>query len=300
MSIEAPTPRNPIVARQKLTWPGGAAVAVAFVVNLEHYELQPPDGLVMPASLPGGMGRAPYPDFRAYSQREYGNRVGIFRLLEAFDRHDLKAAAAVDVWTLQNRPELAQEIRQREWEFVGHGHAVTRVMSSEMSETQETQYLESALLAFSNVVGIRPEGWHGPEYGQSSHTLKILASLGFRYVLDLVNDEQPFMINTAAGALAALPMAAEFDDVLCLWHRKISPARWQRSIADAMDQLIRDGKINGRVFVLNLHPWLIGQPHRMSYFEEILARLRQTPGLWFASPSEIVRAADPTFPNKRN
>ena len=85
-----------IVRRPPLVWPSGHRAAFSVVVCAEYYELQPPDDAFVPPNVPGGFGRAPYPDVRAFSQREYGNRVGIFRVMEALDKHQIRATAAAD------------------------------------------------------------------------------------------------------------------------------------------------------------------------------------------------------------
>ena len=110
-------PRTPIVARPKFTWPNDAQLALGVMVSLEHYELQPPPGAFLPVNLPGGMGRAPYPDVRAPSQRAYGNRIGVFRIMRALAEHGIKATAAIDVWTARNCPALVESLVEHDWEI---------------------------------------------------------------------------------------------------------------------------------------------------------------------------------------
>src|ERR1700722_851033 len=115
-----------IVKRPRVSWPGGKPVAFAVVVSVEYYELQPPEGSFLPPNLPGGFGRAPYPDVRAFSQREYGNRVGIFRVMEALDRHAIKATVALDASIADRYPNLVAEFQRRDWEIAAHGFSLTR------------------------------------------------------------------------------------------------------------------------------------------------------------------------------
>ena len=134
-------PRQPIVARPPLCWPNGARAAVAFVVSAEYYEMQIPANAYMPPNLPGGFGRGPYPDFRIYSSRAYGNRVGIFRIFAALDRHGLKATVALDALTVKYCSRLVPHILERGYEIAGHGESVNRMISSRMSEEEEREYI---------------------------------------------------------------------------------------------------------------------------------------------------------------
>ena len=277
-----------IVSRPPLLWPNGARVAFAVVVSAEYYELQPAPTSFAPANVPGGFGRAPYPDVRAFSQRDYGNRVGIFRVIETLERLGVPASAALDAQVGARYPYVVQQLKRHGFDILGHGHAVTNVISNQMPEPEERSYIASALDTLQQASGVRPRGWHGPEYGESERTPALLAELGIEYVLDWPNDEQPFLMHTLCGPLVSLPMALELDDVIAMWHRRISAERWRQAVAEALDQLFLDGSHGGRHLILNLHPWLIGHPHRIGYLEEVLDDVRKREGVWIATTSAIV------------
>lgn len=276
-----------IVRRPPLAWPRGHRAAFSVVVCAEYYELQPPDDAFVPPNVPGGFGRAPYPDVRAFSQREYGNRVGIFRVMEALDKHQIRATAAVDAVIAARYPYLIEQFQKRDWEIAGHGYSLTRVISNRMSEEQERNYIRASLDAVDRACGTKPNGWHGPEYGKSERTPALLAELGVKYVLDWPNDEQPYLMNTPSGSIVSVPMALELDDVITHYQRRISLARWRQAVAEALDQLLADGDSGGRQLVLALHPWLIGHPHRIGYLEDVLADARGRRNLWITTTGEI-------------
>ncbi len=278
---------NPIFARKAVKWPNGAKLAFGIVVSFEQYEMAPPPGSFIPATLPGGMGRGPYPDFRSYSLREYGNRIGVFRVMETLDRHGLRATAAIDASIATQKRVILRECQKRGWEIAAHGNAVTQVITAKMDEKAERAQISSALDAIERASGKRPAGWHGAEYGESARTPGLLAELGLQYVLDWPNDELPYAMRTKAGPLLSLPMLVDFDDVFAHWYRKLAMARWQLSIADALDRMIADGKTQPRMLILNLHPWLIGQPWRISYLDAVLADLKRREGVWCATAGEI-------------
>jgi allantoinase len=276
-----------IVRRPPLAWPGGHRVAFSVVVCAEYYELQPPADAFVPPNVPGGFGRAPYPDVRAFSQREYGNRVGIFRVMEALDKHQIRATAAADAVIATRYPYLIEQFQKRNWEIAGHGYSLTRVISNRMSEEQERDHIGASLDAVEKACGTRPKGWHGPEYGESERTPALLAQFGVKYVLDWPNDEQPYLMNTPSGSIVSIPMALELDDVITHYHRRIGLARWRQAVAEALDQLLADGDAGGRQLVLALHPWLIGHPHRIGYFEDVLADAASRKDLWITTTGEI-------------
>ena len=278
---------QPIVARKPVAWPGGARLAVGIVVSIEHYEMVQAPGAFLPVTLPGGMGRGPYPDFRSYSLREYGNRIGVFRVMEALDRHGLRATAGIDASVATQKPVILRECQRRDWEIAAHGNAVTQVITARLDEAAEREQVSAALAAIERASGKRPAGWHGPEYGESARTPGVLAELGVKYLLDWPNDELPYAMRTPAGPIVSLPMLVDFDDVFAHWYRKLTMARWQRSLADALDRMIEDGKTQPRMLILNLHPWLIGQPWRISYLDAVLKDLKRREGVWCATAGEI-------------
>jgi allantoinase len=134
-----------IASRPTIAWPNNQALAFAVVVSVEYYELQPPADAFIPPNVPGGFGRGPYPDFRAFSQREYGNRVGIFRVMEALDRCEIPATVAVDASVAGRYPYLIRQFQRRSWPMVGHGFSVTRVISNKMSVEAERDYIRTSL-----------------------------------------------------------------------------------------------------------------------------------------------------------
>lgn len=268
-------------------WPGGATLAIVFMLSIEHYEICPPEGAFMPPNLPGGFGRGPYPDFRTFSHREYGNRVGVFRLLDLFQGFGVRGTAAIDAFSAANRPTIVQRLLVQGWELAGHGQTVNRVISARMPADAERGYVEESLAAVERACGRRPRGWHGPEYGESPDTPHILAERGVSYVADWPNDERPYRMRTRSGRLISLPVSADLDDVCAHWHRKISMERWRQLVIEAADRLAADGREDGRVLVLNLHPWLMGQAFRTTYLEEVLAALARRRDVWISTGEEV-------------
>jgi peptidoglycan/xylan/chitin deacetylase (PgdA/CDA1 family) len=274
--------------RAVLRWPENARVALCVIVTLEHMEWsRPPDSYQVP-NIAGGYGQSPFPDVTAWSHREYGHRVGIFRVLQVLDKYGIKPTIAMDALTAENYPFLVRHCLERGDEIIGHGISVNRMITSRMSEQEERDYIQTSLQALTRATGKTPVGWLGPESGESTRTPQLLAELGLRYVCDWVNDEQPYLLKVPQGELYALPIALPVDDINALWDRRIDIDRYREMIKETFDTLYDEGATNGRLLVLHLHPWLIGQPFRIGCLDAALGHIMQRQDVWAATGSEII------------
>ena len=279
---------SPIISRPTLRWPGGARVAFCVIVNLEHYEWAPPKTSYVVPAMPGGGPPQPYPDIRAFSQREYGNRVGVFSVMEALDKYGLKATVALDATVAEGYPFLVGECAKRGWEFIGHGITANTYITSEMSEEQERRYISTSLEAVAKATGQRPVGWLGPGMSESTRTTELLAQEGIRYVCDWPNDDQPYQMRAGDGQLYSLPVSLELDDFMMLWMQRVPVTSYDSIVREAFDVLYREGEQSGRLLVLNIHPWLLGQPYRVKRLHQALAHISRHKAVWNATGKEII------------
>ena len=196
---------SPMSCRAILRWPGQARLALCVVIVLEHMEWQSPEGSFQAANLAGGSVARPFPDYARISHREYGHRVGIFRVLDVLDKYGIKATVAMDALTAENYPYLVRHCLDRGCEIIGHGMSVSRMITSDMSQKEEEEYINESLSALTTAIGHRPVGWLGPEQGESFRTPQLLAQAGVRYICDWPNDEQPYPIKTPEGQFSAGP-----------------------------------------------------------------------------------------------
>ncbi len=186
---------SPIVNRGKLSWPGGSRVAICVILNLGLMEWSPPQGSFSPG-LAGGLGAREFPDYARLSHREYGHRVGIFRVLDVLEKAGIKPTVAMDALTAENYPFLVDHCLGRGCEIIGNGVSSSQVISSRMSQEEETGYIQSSIEALTRATGAAPKGWLGPEYGESSRTPQLLSQAGIRYICDWANDEQPYPLKS--------------------------------------------------------------------------------------------------------
>jgi peptidoglycan/xylan/chitin deacetylase (PgdA/CDA1 family) len=279
---------SPISRRGVLHWPEQARVALCVLITLEHTEWRPPEGSFQ--SVPGatGMISRPYPDYARLTHQEYGPRVGIFRVLDVLEHYGIPPTVAMDALTAEHYPYLVQHCLQRGCEIIGHGMAASRMITSTMSEQAERDYIHTAIATLRRATGKVPLGWFSPEYGESMRTPPLLAQAGIQYVCDWVNDEQPYRLTTPQGELFALPIMLELDDVHAMWERRVPVDRYATLLTDSFDVLYRDGASNGRLLVLHLHPWLIGQPFRIGFLDQALGVIMRRQRVWAASGATLI------------
>ena len=275
---------SPITTRGKLNWPNDARVALCVIITLEHTEWELPEGAYS-ADQAGGLGVRPFPDYPRFSHREYGHRVGIFRVLDALEHLGIKSTVAMDTQTAEGYPYLVKHCQDRGCEIIAHGVSGTQMISSLMSEESETIFIRSSIERMEKATGKTPRGWFGTDYGESDRTPDLLRRAGVDYVCDWVNDEQPYAMR---DGLTALPTMLEMDDLFTMSTRRVTIERYARSIREGFDVMYEDGAENGRLLTINLHPWLIGQPFRIGYLEDALGHIMGHDGVWTATGSEVV------------
>ena len=275
---------SPISTRGKLSWPDNAKVALCVIITLEHTEWEAPEGSFS-ADQAGGLGLRPFPDYPRFSHREYGHRVGIFRVLDTLERLKIKATVAMDTQTAEGYPYLVKHCQDRDCEIIAHGVSGTQMISGKMSIEEEADFIRASLDAMKEATGLAPRGWFGTDYGESERTPGLLRQAGIDYLCDWVNDEQPYPMTEG---LVALPTMLEMAGLFAMSNRRVEIERYCQSLKDGFDVMFRDGGNNGRLMTINLHPWLVGQPFRIGYLEEALAHIMGHDGVWAASGAEII------------
>ncbi len=277
-----------LFAAAPVTWPGGQRVAVTLFVSLEWFPIIPND---TPFRAPGHM-QTTYPDYRNYTAREYGTRVGFYRLLDAFARAGVRATIATNGAIAERYPSVIRDIISAGHEIVAHATDMNAVIAGDIPEAEERAIIAASLAALTEVSGRRPRGWHSVARSQSWNTPKLLRAAGLEYMTDWVNDELPYTFHTEAGPIVSLPINHELSDrqILVTQHHTIDS--YVQQIEDAHAWLDAEAeRFGGRMLPLHLTPYIMGLPYRMAAFERLLARLVATPGTWFATTAEVVDAA---------
>jgi allantoinase len=269
-----------IIDRPKLSWPNGARVAVWVIPNIEHFYFDRPA-----TRLEHGLQLSP--DVLNYSWRDYGVRVGIWRMMEVMEKHGVKGTVALNSEVCKHYPRIIEEGKKLGWEWMGHGTSNSILINSQ-SEAEERALIKEAVRAIAKSVGKAPRGWLSPALSETVHTLDILAENGIDYVGNWVNDDQPYPMRVKKGSMISLPYSTEINDIPALLGLHQSPERFGQMICDQFDVLYEDGAKTGRVMSICLHPFLVGYPHRSKYFARALAHITSRQEVWLTTGSAIV------------
>lgn len=271
---------SPWVERPRITWPNNARVAFWVAPNVEFYELLPPQG-------PGRSAYPrPAPDIGMYTIRDYGNRVGFWRMAEMLDDYKIRASISLNVAVFDHLPEIARACTERDWELFSHGIYNTRYLYG-MSEAQELSVIEDVKATIFRHSGQKLDGWLSPALSNTPQTMELLVRAGVKYTLDLLIDDQPQPLKLKSGRLVSLPYSLETNDWTGLNILGLPPREYTRLICAQFDRLYREGEKSGTVMALPIHPWMIGFPHRVEPLREALDYICGHAGVWMATGREI-------------
>jgi allantoinase len=267
--------------RQAICWPGGARVALWVAPNIEHYEYLP-----RKIRVRDPWPRVPHPDILGYGLRDYGNRVGVWRLMELFDRFHLRCTVSLSMAVLDMYPEITEAMQTRNWEFMSHGLYNTRY-HWDMNEDEERAAIEECQEIHRRFTGKGLPGWFSPAASNTLATPDLVAEAGIGYLCDLYHDDQPTPVRVRSGELFSLPYSMEINDSIA-WRRGQEGAAFAQKIRDEFDTLYAEGAEHGKVMNIAVHPFIMGQPHRIEHLEKALEYVLGHSGVWCATGSEII------------
>lgn len=273
-----------IFDRPPVAWPGGKSVAVWICVSLEWFPLAPSD---TPFRAPGHMQTA-YPDYRHYTARDYGTRVGFYRLLDAFAKAGVTVSVAANGAIAERYPQAIRDVVSAGHEIIAHSTDMNGTIASGLPIEEERALIARSLDALEAASGTRPRGWLSIARSQSWNTPDLLREAGLQYCCDWVNDELPYRF---ANGLINLPLNHELSDRQIIGTQQQSAEDWAEQMVDAFDWLAAEAKTHGgRMLPLHLTPYIIGLPYRIGALESLLATLAGRSEAWFAPGGAIVDA----------
>jgi allantoinase len=278
-----PFPYVPITQRPKLTWPNGARVALWVIPNIEYF--------ILDHGMPGDENQRPdpnakNPDVRRWSQREYGNRVGVWRIMDVLSKYDIRATVALNSLVCETHPQVVEAAMALNWEFMGHCQTNTRRLTEVPDDRKE---IRTTLDGIEKFTGKRPVGWLGAGLEETWDSLDYLIEAGVQYVADWVADDQPFLMNVDGKRIVSIPYSYDTNDIPIFVYKKYTADECEKLLKRQFDTLYREGAESGRVMAICLHPWVIGMPHRISALDAALDYICGHDGVWKATGSEIVQ-----------
>ena len=281
----------PISERKPLKWPNGKRLALMITLNLEYWELtQDHDGPYFAGgpSINDRLLPARIPDFNDYSWRDYGHRVGIWRLYDIFDEAGVPASCTVNGIMCEQRPQIVTAASQRGFELIAHNYIQTEwLINYKDDRDKEREVIKRTIDLIDKTTGKRPRGWLSSSLRCTVNTPDIIKELGLIYHTDFMNDEQPYLIHTDHGPLVSIPYTQEVNDIGIFLRRNLTATEAFELLKDEFDELYRASAKSGRMMSVGLHPHIIGRAFRARAIREFLDYAKTFDDVWWATREEI-------------
>lgn len=268
---------SPIVGRPALTFPDGARIAFHIGVNIEHFRIDIP--------FPAGLGLGTVPDPMPFGWRDYGNRVGIWRLMDIFDDIGIRVSGIVNSEVCTEYPEIIEAGIERNWGWIAHGQT-NSIIQGGMDPAEEKAFLDEMFATLDGALPVRPKGWLGSALNETFETPRLLAAAGITYLLDWCADDQPFPLNIPG--MVSVPYSIDVNDyVLYMSNPALTGQDYERIVLDQFEQLLEDATYTGRVMALPLHTFISGQPYRARALKRVLREIVSTGEVWLCTSDEL-------------
>jgi peptidoglycan/xylan/chitin deacetylase (PgdA/CDA1 family) len=281
----------PLPQRKPLVWPNGARVALILTFNLETWDLTKPTKEkyyaggppILPDVLAGDT-----PDFPNYTWREYGQRVGIWRLFDLFDELGVKASCTTNAVTFERRKAMTDACLERGWELLAHNWEQGELLTDFAHEpAKERDIVLRSLEQYEKFVGRKAKGWLSSSLRSNLQTADILAEQGCTFYCDLLNDDQPYLLRTSNGPIVSTPYSNEINDFTLLTRRGHTTDEYRDVLIEELNVLYKEGATSGRMMNVGIHPHVSGRAYRIRALREFLQHAKSLPGVWFATREEI-------------
>ena len=272
----------PLTERQDYSWPDGKRLAFTVTTNIEWF------------AFGAGMGHDPAKTgepqtHRNYSWRDYGNRIGIWRLFDLLDELKLPAGHATNSLIYDYAPQITDAIRKRGDEVIAHGRTNAENLRG-LWQPDEEHLLREVTETITRHEGSPPRGWMGAGAYETAHTPDLLKELGYTYLMDWPMDDQPVWMRTRAGPILVVPYPIETDDAQAIIHRKWSAEVFYDMVVAQFDEIVEQSARHPLVMNVSVHPYVFGQPFRIRALRRALQHCVKHPlagRVWWTRPGDI-------------
>jgi len=279
--------------RGPFKWPNDAKVAVIVTLNLEHWEMVKDTSepyyaggpSILPSTLPGNVA-----DLPNYSWREYGQRVGIWRLIDIFDNAGVPASCTINAITALERMPMVEAAMDRGWEIVAHNYEQGELLCDYANDPdKERDVILRTLNVYEEVIGRPAKGWLSSSLRGTVNTCGLLAEQGLIFFCDMANDDQPYLIETEHGNIVSIPYTIDINDFSLLTRMNFTTDQFLSAIKEELDVILSEATAdgNGRLMNLGLHAHVAGRAFRVRAVREFLEYAKSLDGIWFATREEI-------------
>ena len=278
--------------RGPLHWPNGARLAIILTINLEYWEksrtgqkepLFTGGPMTIPHALPGDTW-----DTANWTWREYGQRVGVWRLIDVFDKAGVKPSCTVNGMLMTERRRIVEAIKERGWELVPHNWAQNDLLTYYAANPeQERVVIKRALDIYAKAVGRPAKAWLSSAIRGTPHTPAFLKEFGLIAYCDYLNDDQPYLVQTIHGPIVCVPYSNDINDFNLFARGGMSASAGLETLKSCFDELYAESAASGRLMNFGMHPHVMGQAHRIGALRQFLDYAKSQRGVWFASREEI-------------
>lgn len=273
-----------IFERKPFKWPGNKTLAVWIAPNIEVWHYDSPAGTAVSPNVANRV-----PDVINYAWREYGMRVGLWRVADVLDAAGIKASVALNSAICETFPKAMEQMKKRGWEFMGHGTTNSENLAG-LALEKEREVIQHVLKTIEQSTGKKVRGWLGTGLTETYNTLDILAEEGVTYCGDWNSDDQPYPMKVKKGKMISIPYCMEINDLPLFLRKNYTGEQYYKSLIDQFDTLYADSAKHSRVMGIPLHPMITGQPLRIKYLQQAIAYIKKHERVWFATAGEIVDA----------
>ena len=277
--------------RAPLRWPNNARIAVIFTINIEHWDMTHDYDVPLYA---GGPSAVPYelpgtvPDYANFTWREYGQRVGIWRLIDVFDKAGVPTTCTINGRTALDRARIVDAVNERGWEILAHNFVQTQMLNELSGDPDgERDVIKRTLDAYAKVIGRPAKGWLSSSMRSTHETPHILKELGLDFIACYLNDDQPYPLQTRHGPLLAIPYSNDLNDYRMFSRCGMSTEGALGMMREGFDQMYLEGAESGRILNVGMHPHVMGQAWAIRAIREFVDHVKNTDGVWFPKREEI-------------
>ena len=227
-------------------------------------------------------------DVLGYTWREYGMRVGLWRIADVMDQANIRATVALNAGVCDVWPKAIEEMDKRGWEMMGHNITNSRSLRNLPLDKEET-IIHTTVKVIQQATGKKVRGWLGTGLGETFSTLDVLAEAGVQYTGDWNNDDVPYRMKVKSGEMYAINYGNAINDI-SFYGKGHTGEEYYQMVANQFDTLYADSQKLPRVMGIPLHPFHTGEPLRIKYFQKAVQHMQKQDKVWFATGGEILDA----------
>lgn len=272
-----------IEKRPDYTWPDGKRLAFYIGLNVEHF------------AYLAGLGSDPFARAQArqtqrnFAWRDYGLRVGIWRVFRMLDELKLPSTILLNSLVCEHYPEVVERIKQRGDDVVGHGRTNSETVAG-LWEHDEERLIAETTETLKKHFGTQPRGWMGPAAAETKVTPDLLVEAGYTHSLSWPVDDQPIWIKTRSGPILSVPYPMELNDIGANVHRDHTGQEFADMMVDQFEEMLEQSAGQPLVASVALHPFICGQPFRLRPLRKAFKHLLgHKDKVWFTTAGAIAQ-----------